>query len=60
MCHSSDRWTYWSRRQRQTAEEPPTRSPAASAPADAAARKPAVERHEDEPIRQEKELEPLP
>lgn len=59
MCHSSDRWTFWSRRQQQTAE-PENRSAAKPAPAKTATRDPAAEPREREPARREKELERLP
>ncbi|MBK3778323.1 hypothetical protein GAY31_30135 [Azospirillum brasilense] len=57
MCHSSDRWSFWSRRQQKT--EPVNRS-TTPAPTEEDARKPTVEPREDERTRREKELERLP
>ena len=57
MCHSSDRWTFWSRQQQTT--EPVNRSAATPAPTEAAARKSAVGPQEDERTWREKELESL-
>lgn len=58
MCHSSDRWTFRSRRQQRTAE-PVKPSEATPAPTEATTRKPAVEAREEERTRREKELERL-
>ena len=57
MCHSSDRWSFWSHRQQKT--EPVNRS-TTPAPTEEDARKPTVELREDERTRREKELERLP
>lgn len=59
MCHSSDRWTFWSRRQQQTAE-PQNRNAAQPGPTQAATRDPAADPREGEPTRRAKELERLP
>lgn len=59
MCHSSARWTFWSRRQQEKTTEPVNRSEATSARAEPAAPKPAVDPREDERIQPEKELERL-
>jgi len=52
MCHRSERWNFWSRRQQKTTTEPVNQ-------AEAAAPKPAEEPREDERTRREKELERL-
>jgi hypothetical protein len=59
MCHSSDSWTFRSRR-RQRATEPADPGAAKPTPAEATARPPAAEPREEERPRRERELERLP
>jgi len=59
MCHSSERWTFWSRRQQHKTPEAMNRSDELPRQANAVGQsvEPAVGPREDEQVRRERELE---
>ncbi len=61
MCHSREPWTFWSHRQQHWTPKALNRSAETSRPAEAVAPSVefAIDSRKDEPIRREKELEPV-
>ena len=59
MCHSSEHWTLWSRRQQHRTPEAMNRSDEAPRQANAVGQsvEPAVDPRKDEQVRRERELE---
>jgi hypothetical protein len=59
MCHSSERWTFWSRRQQHKTPEAMNRSDEMPRQANAVGQsvEPAVGPRKDEQVRRERELE---
>ena len=59
MCHSSERWTFWSRRQRRGTTETMNRNDEMPRQANAVGQsaEPAVDPRKDEQVRRERELE---
>jgi len=57
MCHSSERWTFWSRREQQKTPESLNRSEPRRTDPVVRSVEPAAEPRKDEKIRREKELE---
>jgi hypothetical protein len=59
MCHSSERWTFWSRRQQHRTPEAMNRGEETLRQAKAVGQsiEPAVDPRKDEQVRRERELE---
>jgi hypothetical protein len=59
MCHSSEHWTFWSRRQQHRMPEAMNRSDETPAQVDAVrpSFEPVVDLRKDEQVRRERELE---
>jgi hypothetical protein len=59
MCHSSERWTFWSRRQQHRTPEAMNRSDETPRQANAVGQsaEPVVDPRKDEQVRRERELE---
>jgi hypothetical protein len=61
MCHSHERWTFWSHRQQHRTPEALNRRPERLRPAKTVgpSGEPAMAPRKDEPVRREKELKPV-
>jgi hypothetical protein len=61
MCHSSEHWTFWSRRQQHKMPEAVNRSDETPRPAkaDGPSVEPTLNPRKDEQVRRERELEPV-
>ena len=59
MCHSSERWTFWSRRQQHRTPEAKNRGEETPRQANAVVQsiEPTVDLRKDEQVRRERELE---